>query len=58
MKNAWVLRLIALILAALSGPLKAELIKFATDFRAKARQTENPWDDFAADILCWLLGIP
>ncbi len=56
--NTWLLRLIALVLAALSGPLKAELIKFAQDFREKARETPNPWDDFAADIICWLLGIP
>lgn len=58
MFNGWLLRVIALILGALSGPLKAELIAFAKAFREKARQTENPWDDFAADILCWLLGIP
>ncbi len=56
--NTWLLRLIALVLAALSGPLKAELIKFAKEFREKARETPNPWDDFAADIICWLLGIP
>ncbi len=56
--NTWLLRLIALVLAALSGPLKAELIKFAKDFREKARETANPWDDFGADIICWLLGIP
>ena len=56
--NTWLLRLIALVLAALSGPLKEVLIKFAKDFRDKARETPNPWDDFAADIICWLLGIP
>lgn len=54
----WLFRLITLVLAAISGPLKEELIKFAKDFRAKARETPNPWDDFAADIICWLLGIP
>lgn len=57
MSNWW-LRLVAMVLAALSGPLKEELIKFANEFRAKARETPNPWDDFAADIICWLLGIP
>lgn len=56
--NGWLLRLIALILGALSGPLKEELIKFAKAFREQARQTKNPYDDFAADIICWLLGIP
>lgn len=56
--NQWWMRLVTLILAALSGPLRAELEKFAKEFREKARQTPNPWDDFAADIICWLLGIP
>ncbi|MBA7562198.1 hypothetical protein ES708_03847 [subsurface metagenome] len=56
--NTWWLRLVALILAAISGPLRESLVKFAKDFREQARQTPNPWDDFAADIICWLLGIP
>ncbi len=56
--NAWWLRLVALILAALSGPLREELKKFAVAFRESARKTPNPWDDFAADVICWLLGIP
>ncbi len=55
--NTWWLRLIALVLAALSDPLRAQLIVFAREFREKARKTPNPWDDFAADIMCWLLGI-
>lgn len=54
----WWLRLVELVLSALSGPLREELIQFALAFRDKARQTPNPWDDFAADIICWLLGIP
>ncbi len=57
MSNWWV-RLVALILAALSGPLREQLTVFAKEFRKKARETPNPWDDFAADIICWLLGIP
>jgi hypothetical protein len=56
--NAWWLRLVALVLAALSGPLREELKKFAIAFRDSARKTPNPWDDFAADVICWLLGIP
>lgn len=56
--NEWWLRLIRMILLAMSGPMRQDLIKFAEAFRAKAKQTENPWDDFAADILCWLLGMP
>ncbi|MBA7475495.1 hypothetical protein ES707_10866 [subsurface metagenome] len=56
--NTWWLRLVTLILTAISGPLRDSLISFAKDFRAKARETPNPWDDFAADIICWVLGIP
>ncbi|MBA7702979.1 hypothetical protein ES703_111759 [subsurface metagenome] len=55
--NTWWLRLVTLVLAAISGPLRDSLVAFAKDFREKARQTPNPWDDFAADIICWLLGI-
>ena len=55
--NIWWLRLAGLVLAAMSGPLREELVKFAEAFREKARQTPNPWDDFAADAICWALGI-
>lgn len=57
MSNWW-LRLVQLILPVVSGPLRKELIDFAVAFREKARQTPNPWDDFAADIICWALGLP
>lgn len=57
MQNWW-LRLFKMVLAVLSGPMRDELIEFAKQFRDKARATANPWDDFAADIICWLLGIP
>lgn len=56
--NDWMLRLISLILGVVSGPLRDELIKFALAFREKARQTTNPWDDYVADIICWVLAIP
>lgn len=56
--NEWWLRLVTLVLAALSGPLREELMKFAVAFRDSARKTPNPWDDFAADVICWVLGIP
>lgn len=54
----WYIRLVAMVLAALSAPLREEIIAFATAFRDKAKETPNPWDDFAADVICWLLGIP
>lgn len=56
--NEWWLRLIGLVLAALSGPMREELVKFAKAFREQARKTTNPWDDYVADILCWLLQVP
>ena len=53
----WLFRLLMLALAALSAPLREALVKFAKEFREKARKTENPWDDLVADILCWLLQV-
>lgn len=38
--------------------IAAELKRFARDFREKAKKTENPWDDVAADLLCFVLGVP
>ena len=56
--NQWWIRLLRMLLAAISGPLRQDLMKFAEAFRVKAKQTENPWDDLLADIICWLLGMP
>ncbi len=56
--NKWILPLIALLLDKISEPLRESLIKFAEEFRVTARETPNKWDDLAADIICWLLGIP
>lgn len=53
----WLLRLLPNLVASISGPLRTDLINFAKDFQIKAKKTENPWDDFAADVLCWALGI-
>ncbi len=55
--NKWILPLIALLLEKISGPLRDSLMKFAEEFRVMARQTPNKWDDLAADLICWLLGI-
>lgn len=56
--DKWWIRLLAMILGAISGPMREDLITFAKAFREKARQTKNPWDDFLADIICWAIGIP
>jgi len=53
----WILKLLPNLVASISGPLRAELVTFAKGFREKAKKTDNPWDDFAADVLCWALGI-
>lgn len=53
----WLLRLLPNLVASISGPLRTELINFAKEFQIKAKKTENPWDDFAADVMCWALGI-
>ncbi|MBA7690014.1 hypothetical protein ES703_98533 [subsurface metagenome] len=53
----WLLRLLPNLVASISAPLRQKLIQFAKEFRAEAKKTENPWDDFAADVLCWALGI-
>lgn len=53
----WLLRLLPNLLASISGPLRKSLIEFAKNFQIEAKKTENPWDDFAADVICWVLGI-
>ncbi|MBA7541934.1 hypothetical protein ES705_34250 [subsurface metagenome] len=53
----WMLRLLPNLLASVSAPLRQEMVKFAKNFRVEAAKTENPWDDFAADVICWVLGI-
>lgn len=55
--NAWYLRILKMILGVISGPLREELVTSALAFRVKARETDNPWDDILADMLCWALNI-
>lgn len=45
------------ILLAATPTIAAELRKFAAEFRERAKQTPNPWDDAAADLVCFLLGV-
>ena len=53
----WLLRLLPNLLASISAPLRKALVDFAKQFREDAKKTDNPWDDFAADVICWILGI-
>ncbi len=51
------MRLLPNLVASISEPLRKEMVTFAVNFRAGAKKTPNPWDDFAADVICWVLGI-
>lgn len=53
----WLFKLLPNLIASISAPLRKSLIEFAKNFQVEAKKTENPWDDFAADVLCWILGI-
>lgn len=53
----WLLKLYPNLVASISEPLRAELVQFAKAFKEKAKKTPNPWDDFAAEVLCFVLGI-
>lgn len=51
-------KLLERILGSVSINLLETLKQFAEKFREDARQTDNPWDDILADLICGLLGIP
>lgn len=45
------------VMSSVSVDLVVNLRNFAIKFREDARQTENPWDDIVADLICGILGI-
>lgn len=53
----WLQRLILQILLAATPAIAEELRQFARDFRERAKKTPNPWDDAAADLICFVLGV-
>jgi len=55
MLEKWIIRLLPLILTTLTPTLQGVILSFVSDFKAKALQTKNPWDDFAAELLETLL---
>jgi len=52
----WILKLLPLVLTTLTPTMKQLLEQFLIDFKKKAEQTKNPWDDLAAELLLMLIG--
>lgn len=46
------------VMAALTPMLRDELEKLALKFYKHAESTSNPWDDFLAEFLLRIMGIP
>lgn len=55
--NNFIINILRRILLSASEPMREMLVKFATDFRTRARETSNPWDDVLADLICLLLQV-
>ncbi len=53
----WLFKLLPNLVASVTPTLREDMVKFAKKFRDDAKKTPNPWDDFAADAICWALGI-
>ena len=58
----WIISLVVAVLkpvmAVITPMIRTELEKLLLAFYAKAETTDNPWDDFLAELLLKLLGIP
>ena len=58
----WIINLIVAVLkpimAVLTPMLRDELSGVLTDFYKKAASSASPWDDFLAEFLLKILGIP
>lgn len=55
--RAFLANMAAQILGSVSENLLKEMKDFAIDFRTRAKQTSNPWDDVLADFICGVLGV-
>lgn len=53
----WIVKFIMNVLSNVSEPLRVELENFAKNFRQHAQETPNPYDDFLANIICWILNV-
>ncbi len=58
----WIINLLVVVLKPiidiLTPVIRTELEKLVVKFYAKAEATENPWDDFLAEFLLKILGLP
>jgi hypothetical protein len=51
-------RVLKPLLRLVSEELRELLSVFVVKFYWKAQKTDNPWDDFLAEVLLKILGIP
>lgn len=58
----WIINLLVTVLKPimeiLTPMIRAELEKLVVKFYQKAEATDNPWDDFLAEFLLKMLGLP
>lgn len=54
---SYVVSVVAGILPMLTQELRGLLETFARQFYAKAKKTENPWDDMLAGFIMAILGL-
>lgn len=55
--GSFIIRLFAQILGAATPAMRAELVKFLSEYREACQKTPNPWDDILAEMLCWFCGV-
>lgn len=51
-------KLLSALLPVMSEEIRKLLIAMLQDLYAKAKETENPWDDFVVKLICDLLDVP
>jgi len=52
-----IISLLKPIMGVISPKLRTELEEFLKDYYKKAMETENPWDDFLANLLLHIFGV-
>lgn len=59
---SWIIQLLVTVLKPilniLTPMIREELEKLAIKFWEKAETTDNPWDDFIAEFILRILGMP
>jgi len=56
--NSLIMRLILMVVSIMTPALREALCTFAKEFKTKATETDNPWDDVVADLLLAVLQCP